>query len=127
MKKQVFLFIALSISFLQFINAQIGSVKQLNGVLVVYDKNGYQLSSMKNSADIVGFTNSFYVIKESYMLQGYRFDDLKTFDYKCTEIKFMSIHRDDIVKMVNKRYISINHDNVTKIYNENFEEINKKK
>ena len=129
MKKQVFLTLLLSTCFLQLLNAQIASVKQRGGRIVVYDKNGYELSSIDGRAPIIGFTNSFYVLQcSTYMDYGFgMYYSAQTFDYKSRMIAQVEIKKDDNVKFVNNRYISITHNNVTKLYNENFEVINNKK
>lgn len=129
MKKQIFLTILLSTCFLQLLNAQIASVKQRGGRIVVYDKNGYELSSIDGNALIIGFTSSFYVLKCSQNF-GYgmgMYYTVNTFDYKSRRITGKVIEENDKVKLLNNRFISITHNNETKLYDENFEVINNKK
>lgn len=119
------------IIFLSFgkVNAQIADVKNRGSQLVVYGKNGLELSSteIEGKVDIVAVFNSYFVVK--LLKNGYgmgNYYTLTTYDYKIREISFLYLG-DDAVIGKTKNYFTVKRKATVFTYNEDCKEINGKK
>ena len=108
------------------VNAQIADVKQRGSELVVYGKNGLELSSKKiqGKVNIVAVFNSYYVVKSfnnGYALGNYY--TLETYDYNIRKISFLYLGDDAVIGKI-KNYFTVKRNGSVFTYNEDCKEIN---
>ena len=113
------------------VNAQIADVKQRGSQLVVYGKNGLELSSkeIEGKVDIVAVFNSYFVVK--LLKFGYgtgNYYTLETYDYKIREISFLYLgQQNDAIIGKTKNYFTVKRKGTVFTYNEDCKEINGRK
>lgn len=128
--KKIILIALISLYFGE-IDAQIVNVKQRGSQLVVYGKNGLELSSqeIEGKVDIVAVFNSYFVVKllnAGYELGNYY--SLETYDYKIRKISFLYLgHYDDAIVGKTKNYFTVKRKGSVFTYNEDCKEINGRK
>jgi hypothetical protein len=128
--KKILLTIIIFVSFGK-VNAQIADVKQRGSQLVVYGKNGLELSSteIEGKVDIVAVFNSYFVVK--LLNNGYgmgNYYTLETYDYKIRKIYYLYLgQQNDAIIGKTKNYFTVKRKGTVFTYNEDCKEINGRK